>query len=525
MIHSDDYLYEDLHNLPAIYVDAVRDAYGKVDAGTVTDTQLAQLVAAWLAETDRAVAFTPGRGWLLADEDGLWRSGEYLVRRCMLRLAEELLHTAGNYLSGDLRTTKDGKPRPDAQTANMLRRVAEVLQSRRAKDRAIQELADHCAVEDGAFDGDPDVIAARDPEGGYLRVDLRTGRSQPLDSSDRVTRALDIAYRPDATAPRWERFLNEVLVSETGGPTDTEMVTWLQKVIGYGITGHRQEQFFLTLHGTGANGKSLLADTLRYVFAPVTETAEFSTFTVAPNQAGPTPEVAKLAGSRLVIASEGDADVRIAEGRVKALTGDEVITARHLNKAPMTFPITFLIVLVSNHKPDIVGTDNGIWRRVRLVPFLNTFPVDGGQLEAALRAEAEGILAWAVRGAVEWYALRDRGESLPIPATVRDQNAEYRAEQDRLAEFLESPAVVIGPGERGQSTALYKAYSDWCWENAEKYPLGKKRFYDQLWSRGYRKVKRSRGYVLLGIRASRDVAASTERTAAERATPGVFARV
>jgi putative DNA primase/helicase len=328
-------------------------------------------------------------------------------------------------------------------------------------------------------------------------VDLRTGRLRPHNPADMMTYALELDYVPSASAPRWESFLREIF------PDNPELPDYMRRMVGYGITGDVSEQAFAVLWGKGANGKSVFTDTLTSVFRNVTRTTGFATFEEKANGGIPN-DIAALRGSRLVMASEGEAGKPMSEATLKRATGKEMMQARFLRKEFFEFRPQFLIMLATNHKPRFRGQDEGLWRRVKLIPFSRWFaPHERDyELDRKLLAEAEGIAAWAVRGAVEWYA-RGLGE----PETITAATQEYRATSDALAGFYSADPAVSAVLVKDNSASMngtdaFTAYLEWC--EAENLP-GKERwtrrgFYSAMEERGIYKKATNKGVGLVGVR-------------------------
>jgi putative DNA primase/helicase len=239
------------------------------------------------------------------------------------------------------------------------------------------------------------------------------------------------------------------------------MVEFTQRAAGYSFTGDIREHLLFLCHGRGANGKSTLLNALRATLGDYSTNTPFSTFEL--NQSSATNDVAALDGLRFVTASETSETKRINEARVKAITGGDPVTARFLFGEFFTYRPTYKVWLAMNHRPGITGTDEGIWRRIRLIPFDVSFlGREDKTLAQELEAERQGILAWAVQGALKWQA-----GGLTEPAAVLAATEAYRRESDLLAQFLDD-CTIQKAGARVKAGDLYKAYTAWCKDNNEK---------------------------------------------------------
>lgn len=341
------------------------------------------------------------------------------------------------------------------------------------------------AVNAQAFDARPELLTFRNGT-----VNLCTGELREPDMRDMLTRFVDYDYDPKALAPRWERFLREIF------PDHPEMPDYMRRLIGYGITGDTSEQCFAVLWGKGANGKSVFTETLSHVFRDIARTTPFQTFEEKPNGGIPN-DLAALRGARLVMASEGESGKPMAEAVLKRVTGTDRVSARFLRQEFFEFKPAFLLLLATNHKPRFRGQDDGLWRRVKLIGFNRFFRPEERDhtLAATLRSEAPGIIAWAVRGAKEWY---DTG--LQDPAVVKDATKEYRETSDPLAGFIPDILEIDGESEVLGAEA-YNRYLDW-WnaENLQGKPWSRPGFYSAMEERGAVKHKKNTGIHLQGVR-------------------------
>lgn len=319
-------------------------------------------------------------------------------------------------------------------------------------------------------------------------VDLRTGTLQAGSPDDRITRHSDVPFEPDAACPRWLRFLDEVFAA------DEELTSFIARAVGYSLTGDTSEQCVFMSYGTGSNGKSVFLATVRGVAGTYAANTPFSTFELRTRSSIPN-DLAALAGSRLVTASETAEDSRLNESRLKALTGGDPITARFLHAEFFTFRPVAKFWLAVNHKPRVTDDSYGFWRRVRLIPFIRQFRSDADpSLPDTLASELPGILAWAVRGALAWQA-----EGLRPPVAVTSATETYRAESDPLAEFVERECVM-GEGLVVNATDALRAYRAWALGAglSDREILNATRFGTRMKTR-FGGVHRKTGNVYLGV--------------------------
>jgi len=318
---------------------------------------------------------------------------------------------------------------------------------RRAALDNLLSLAKHLPplADDGAgFDLQPWLLGC---DNGVL--DLTTGALRPGRPDDKITMSTGISFDPDASSPRFQRFISEVL-------QDAEVADFVWRALGYAISGDMREQVFFLLFGRGSNGKSTLIDLVGRILGDYALTVGFSTFE-QDRGGNVTPEVATLDGRRFVCASEGSGNW-LHSSRLKDITGGEPVSARHLYGNPFTFRPTCKIFLSTNELPRVSDDSDGLWRRLREVPFTRRFTgaTDDRTLKDALLAEAPGILAWLVRGCLAWQA---RG--LDAPAAVADATAQYRTDCDQLGRFLEEACELESAAEV-RASEFYQAYREWA---------------------------------------------------------------
>lgn len=341
-------------------------------------------------------------------------------------------------------------------------------------------------VEDiAAFDSKPMLFNA-----GNGTVDLETGKLRPHAREDMLTRLSDVPYIPDAKAPVWGAAFHRWL----GGRQD--LMEFVRLAIGYSLTGLTVEQCLLFLFGPGANGKTSLIEAVRGIAGEYAVQSDFATF-AAKDTDGITNDLARLAAARIVMVSEIEAGRRLAEVRVKQFTGGDAISARYLYREPFEFKPEGKLWFAANHKPTIRGTDEGIWRRMRLIPFNVTIPADerDPHLAAKLSAEAPGILAWAVRAALDWSR-----DGLKPPSDVLAATRGYRQEMDVLGTFI-ADRCVEHERASAQAAHLHGAFKEWARENGE-HEISVRALGLRLGERGY--TKETSGFVMwrgIGLRS------------------------
>jgi putative DNA primase/helicase len=363
----------------------------------------------------------------------------------------------------------DDDARKDAeQQAKALRRWA--LQSEADyRQRSMLNLAQHMLlINVEQLDAHPSLLNVAN---GTL--DLRTGELHEHCRDDLLTKIARVAYNPAARAPRWEAFLERVL-------PNVEVRLFLQRHGGYAIVGQGGEQVLLLLWGEGANGKTTYVEVMHGVLGDYAQQTPASTLLAKSGDQIPN-DVARLRGARFVAAVETDMGRRLAEGLVKRLTGGDTLAARFLFHEYFEFRATFALLLATNHKPRIVGTDHAIWRRINMVPFTVVIPKDEQVkllADQLIAEEGSGILSWIVQGALDWQA---RG--LDAPDIVQAATEDYRHEQDTLGEFFVDRCTIDDTANVG-ATKLYDAYKSWCDSNGEQ-PMSQREFGLQLNARGF----------------------------------------
>jgi putative DNA primase/helicase len=422
------------------------------DQPPFTDTGNAERFAA--AHAGRVRYLRERRQWLVW-QHGRWRrdtTGE--VERAAKDVSRSLLTEAAR-LEGDeskaaarWALTSQAEPRIRAQLALA------------GSEREV-------VVEADDLDADPWLLAC-----GNGVLDLRTSELRKPDPDDLITRGTDVAYEPSSQCLRWDRFLSEVFAG------DDELIRFVQRFIGYCLTADVREHVLVVFHGGGANGKSTLVGILRRLLGDFAVAAPFDSF-VRQRDRGPRNDLARLHRARLVTAAESGEGRRLDEATVKEITGGDVIAARYLYGEFFEFQPQFKLVLTTNHRPRVDGDDDAIWRRLRLVPFEQSFEGrEDRELAAKLEAELPGIFAWAVRGCLEWQEA-----GLGQAGAVTRATAEYREDEDVLGAFLAERCAMTG---ETPTRELREAYEIYCSDLGEK-PLAANVLGRRLSKRGVRR--------------------------------------
>lgn len=288
-------------------------------------------------------------------------------------------------------------------------------------------------------------------------IDLRTGELLPHDPANLCTKMSPVKYDPAATCPTWLAFLDSVFEG------NRELIRFIQKAAGYSATASTREQAMFVLTGVGSNGKSTLLEILRAAFGDFSQQLPPETLMERGPDGGPSNDVARLRGARFVGAVETSENRKLAESRVKQLTGGDTVVARFLHAEFEEFKPVAKMWLATNHRPKVSGTDEGIWRRLRLVPFNKQFTdkEKDSTLPDKLQAELPGILAWVIQGTQLWLR-----EGLGSADVIKAATAEYREEQDTIGQFLDEE-TVSHPNIKVSAAALYGAYQQWALSNGE----------------------------------------------------------
>ncbi len=345
-----------------------------------------------------------------------------------------------------------------------------------------------CEVGFDQFDADPMLLNVKNGV-----VDLKNGRLLPHDKNYMMTKLCNVAYDESAKAPRWEEHLRSIF------DNDGKLIQFSQRAIGYSLTAMTTEDVLFFAYGTGRNGKTTTLETIMHILDNYSIKTRQDLLVAQRYGGGDKELLAHFPNKRMAVASETD-NRWLAESVVKDLTGGDTISARHLYRPSFQFRPTHKLWIYGNHKPTIRGTDDGIWRRINLIPFTVKIPKSDidTNLQEKLLAEAAGILNWAIEGCLDWQK-----QGLNPPDSVRNATEEYRDEMDILGQFLDE-MTVQQPGARVYSQELYAEYKNWC-QNSGFHALSHTKFGIELKERGLKKARDSQGkfYQNIGLKSDR----------------------
>lgn len=346
-----------------------------------------------------------------------------------------------------------------------------------AKKALEKEIQHYVAVTPNSLDRHK--LLLNTPEG---IIDLITEEVKPNEPLAYFTKSTAVGYHKDAQCPLWVRFLEEIF---NGSET---LIHYVQKAVGYSLSGLTDEQCAFFCYGTGRNGKTTFLDIIRYIFGDYASNIQPETLMIRSQNSSANSDIARLKGARLVTSVEPNEGVRLNEGLLKQLTGDDVVTARKLYGEEFEFKPEFKLWMATNHKPIIRGTDTGIWRRIHMIPFTVSIPEEkvDRKLKDKLMQEIEGIFRWCLEG-VRMY----NAEGLNKPSEVAQAVEQYRDEMDTISRFLEE-CTVPAPCRSVKAKDLYSVYVRWCDENGE-YKMTNTKFGMEM-AKKYERVKNMRGW-------------------------------
>lgn len=306
-------------------------------------------------------------------------------------------------------------------------------------------------------------------------LDLRTGELRDHRQEDFITKLAPVTFDARATCPQWQRFLHRIFDNHE------ELISYVQRLVGYSLTGSTEEHILPFLYGDGANGKSTFAEVLLTLMGRDYAMKAPPDLLLAKKRESHPTERADLYGKRFVACIETEDGRRMAEALVKELTGGDRIRARRMREDFWEFAPTHHVWLAGNYKPTIRGRDHGIWRRIKLIPFTVTIPKaeQDRKLPAKLAQELSGILNWALEGLRAW-----RESGMQEPLIVQAATQSYSKEMDLIGQFIDESC------ERGVSfivpaTGLYQAFRKYVGDETE---LSQRKFGEEIGKRGFERI-------------------------------------
>ncbi len=411
--------------------------------------------------------YATGIGWFAWDETH-WQRDDH-------RRSNEAVKS----VIRDLRT--EAAKLKDRNLRKLCQRVATARGVRSVLDLAASDRRVRLSVDD--LDSHSHLLACKNGT-----VDLRDGAIKKPDPKDLLTKCCPVSYDPKATAPKFDKFLNEIQPKQ-------EVRDYLARLFGYAATGVVREHVLGVLWGPGANGKSVLSDVMDHVLGDHAKPGP-SSLIVHDGKHTPHPtDVASCVGTRLVIVHETKRGASFDSSKVKLLTGGDKLTARFMRQDFFVFAPIHTLIMLSNYKPEADANDAALWRRVQLVPFKVVIPPEKQDRELADKiknSEAPGVLRWVVQGAVHWHR-----HGLKPPAVVLEQTEAYRAAEDVIGRFIEE-CCIKNKAAKVKAGVLYGAFKEWCKTQGERVVRGND-FFTELVSRGYERQVTSSGRIYHGI--------------------------
>ena len=402
-----------------------------------TDTDNAQRFA---TRFGAKALYTPGRGWLVFDGKR-WRRDD-------VSQVVELAKVTARLIAAESRHLEDDKARAERS------RFAKQSLGKGSLDRMIELAKSLLAVDDACLDANPWLLNV---ENGT--IDLKTGRREKHDPRDLLTKIAPVKANRHAECPTFEKFLKRV----AGG--DPSLVKFIQRAVGYSLTGITTEQVLFFVYGkSGNNGKSTLVNLIRDMVGDYGLHTPTETLLVKQYDNAIPADLARLDGARMVTAIEANFNRHLDEARIKSMTGGEPITARYMRQNFFQFVPVLKLWLVANDQPRVRGTDEAFWRRMRAIPLTIKIPEAerDPDLPTKLRAELPGIVAWAVRGCLKWQR-----NGLGMPGAVEHATKGWQKEMDALKRFV-LEHLDIAPVSKIGASQLHNLYSNWCVQQGEQ---------------------------------------------------------
>ncbi len=407
---------------------------------------------------------TDERGWHCFDnESGMWQriGTEQIIALLIVTLSEmRSIEAEKIKISGSTRGSVI-KEIERAENSGFLNGAESIL-------RSMPELE----IDAAAFDADPYLVGL---ENGQV-LDLRTSSVRAINQTDYLTKRINTPYIAGATSQLWEKSIR------TWACDDEELAKFLQVWCGYCLSGLTNFQGFLFLHGGGRNGKSVFVNVISRLLGPYAIAMKSDTLIEKPVSNGPSGDIARLKGVRFATCNELPEGKHFNEELLKSLTGQDTLTARFSYQDDFNFKPNLKLMICGNHQPVIKGVDNGVWRRVNIVPFVASIPEEAADpdLTDDLINELAGILNWCIEG---WKTLQQQGMKIQIPSKVKAATAHYKSDMDILGDWLEEKTEQI-IGSKSHLKEMYRSYGNWCQENGFRSVPTSKSFNRKLKERG-----------------------------------------
>ena len=374
--------------------------------------------------------------------------------------------------------------------AEELRKWHKTSQSEAKTNAMLKMAAQHetISVSAGAFDSDRMLLNCANG-----LVDLRTGELLERGPEHLVSKLVDVDYDPTAKCPTFDKFIGDIFCG------DKELIRWVQRALGYAITGSVNEQLLFIAYGTGANGKSTLFELINKLLSDYSRATDFELF--LSNQKSDVrmmEAIGELKGTRLALASESDGSKRFNETVLKRLTGGDTLRGTKLQQTAFEFKPEFKIWMLANHLPFARDGSHGFWRRIKIVPFARQFTTEeiDTTLPYQLEAEAKGVLRWLVEGAVAWHrrVSKTQGKTGLGPCAAIDASVDqYRYDNDHASRFIEECLTVEDGAGRVGARDLYNIFSRWSHENGFDDLVSENIFSRRMEERGLKKKRTKAG--------------------------------
>lgn len=395
-------------------------------------------------------------------------------------------YIADSVVKEPVRVAEDADDKVKEQAEKAKQAHVKRTRSFKGKEQMLKDVQHHVAVADNQFDQHGLLFNVQN---GY--IDLANGQLMEHQRNKYFTRISYAEYNKGYECPLWLKFLDETFSGDQG------LIEYIQRAIGYSMSSDMSEQVMFILLGNGRNGKSVFLNVMRDVFGTYAMNIQPSTITAKGTQ-NANQDIARLKGARFVTTTEPNRGMKLDEGVVKQMTGGDVMTARFLYGKEFEFHPEFKIWMATNYKPVISGTDDGIWRRMAIIPFENQIPIEkvDKKLEFKLKQETAGILNWCIEGYQKW-----RLDGLGEPDVIEQQRHDYRTEMDIVARFIEETCDTTDKKAETKAKDLWEAFKSWVEESNEYDKFSAKRFYMEL-EKLHEKKRKSDGMYYIGIKLS-----------------------